>query len=54
MLKTITGKLERKKKQKPKHLKGFNVPFFFKLKKLTQNPKVELKMLWVWLDSGTK
>ena len=27
---------------------------FFKLKGLTQNPKVELKRLWVGLDCGTK
>ena len=26
----------------------------FKLKRLTQNPKTELKMFWVGLDSGTK
>ena len=26
----------------------------FKLKKLTQNPKTELKRFWVELDSGTK
>ena len=26
----------------------------FKLKRLTQNPKVELKRLWVGLNSGTK
>ena len=26
----------------------------FKLKKFTQNPKAELKKLWVELDSGTK
>ena len=28
--------------------------FSFKLKRLTQNPKVELKRFWVGLDSGTK
>ena len=27
---------------------------FFKLKGLTQNPKVELKRLWVGLDCGIK
>ena len=56
MLKTIIRKL--KKKKNPKSLKGFNVFLFlffsFKLKRLTQNPKSELKMLWVGLNSGTK
>ena len=28
--------------------------WFFKLKRLTQNPKTELKMLWIGLDCGTK
>ena len=28
--------------------------FFFKLKRLTQNPKAELKRFWVGLDSRTK
>ena len=28
--------------------------FSFKLKRLTQNPKVELKRLWVGFNSGTK
>ena len=28
--------------------------FIFKLKKLTQNPKTELKKLWVGLDCGIK
>ena len=58
MLKTIIGKLERKKKQKQQqqqqqHWSRF---FFFplKLKRLTQNPKTELKKFWVGLDSGTK
>ena len=27
---------------------------FFKLKRLTQNPKTELKRLWVGLNCGTK
>ena len=31
-----------------------NLFFFFKLKMLTQNPKTELKRLWVGFDSGTK
>ena len=31
-------------------LKGFK----FKLKRLTQNPKAELKRFWVGFDSGTK
>ena len=31
-----------------------NFFFSFKLKRLTQNPKVELKRLYVGLDSGTK
>ena len=59
MLKTIIGKLKKKKK-KNKSLKGFNVvvvfsfSFFFKLKRLTHNPKAELKRFWVGLDSGTK
>ena len=47
MLKTII----RKKKKKP-NLEFFFFPF--KLKRLTQNPKNELKRLWVRLDSGTK
>ena len=38
MLKTIIGKLERKKKKKSKAW-------------LTQNPKTELKKPWVGLDS---
>ena len=41
MLKTIIGKLE------------FLFYFFFKLIRFTHNPKVELKRLWVGLDSGT-
>ena len=57
MLKTIIRKL--KKKKKPLKLERFNVFFFFsflffKLKKLTQNPKAKLKRFWVELDSGTK
>ena len=32
----------------------FFFSFSFKLKRLTQNPKTELKMLWVGLDSGIK
>ena len=56
MLKTIIGKLEKKKKKNPKAWKASNFFFFpfFKLKRLTQNPKAKLKMLWVGLDSGTK
>ena len=63
MLKTIIGKLERKKKKKKKKtrsLKGFNSSFFlfllptFKLKMLTQNPKTKLKRFWIGLDSETK
>ena len=53
MLKTIIRKL--KKKKKTQRLKGFKILFFcFKLKRLTQNPKTELKRLWVRLDGGTK
>ena len=57
MLKTIIRKL--KKKKKPLKLERFNVFFFFsflffKLKKLTQNPKAKLKRFWVELGSGTK
>ena len=53
MLKTIIEKLERKKKTL--NLEGIQHFFFpsFKLKRLTQNLKVELKRLWVGLDSGT-
>ena len=55
MLKTIIGKLGRKKNPK-----AWKASFFFsflpsfKLKRLTQNPKTELKKFWVGLDSGTK
>ena len=60
MLKTIIGKLEKKKKKKkkkkPLKLESLQLFFFpsFKLKRLTQNPKAELKRFWVRLDSGTK
>ena len=60
MLKTIIGKLKKKKKKKEQTLKPFQALRFlflffpFKLKRLTQNPKVELKRLWVGLNSGTK
>ena len=62
MLKTIIGKLERKKekkkKKKTRKLERLQLFFFFpssfKLKMFTQNPKTELKRLWVGLDSGTK
>ena len=47
MLKTIIGKLEKKNNY-------INFFFSFKLKRLTQNPKAELKRVWVGLDSGTK
>ena len=50
MLKIIIGKLERKKKV----LFFIYLFFSFKLKKLTQNPKTELKRIWIGLDSGTK
>ena len=55
MLKTIIKKLEKKKKKtlKLKRIQHFFSPFF-KLKRLTQNPKTELKKFWVELDSGTK
>ena len=53
MLKTIIGKLERKKKKnlKLERLQSF---FFLKLKRLTQNLKAELKKIWIGLDSGAK
>ena len=62
MLKTIIGKLERKGKKKKKTLKlerlqrfiYLFIYFSFKLKRLTQNPKAELKRFWVRPDSGTK
>ena len=62
MLKTIIRKLERKRKEKKKknlkleRLQGFFYFYFFpfKLKRLTQNPKTELKRLWAGFDSGTK
>ena len=61
MLKTIIRKLERKKKKEknPKAWKASTFCFFvfffsFKLKGLTQNPKIKLKRLWVGLDSGIK
>ena len=60
MLKTIIGKLEKKKKKKKKNPKAWKASTFFffsssfKLKMFTQNPKTELKRLWVGLDSGTK
>ena len=56
MLKTIIGKLKKKKKNF-EAFQALNFFFFFlsfKLKKLTQNPKVELKRFWVELNSGTK
>ena len=48
---------EKKKKKtlKLERLQHFFLFFFFlKLKRLTQNPKAELKRLWVGLDCGTK
>ena len=57
MLKTIIGKLERKRfKKKKRSLKGFNFFFFpsFKLKRFTQNPKTELQRLRIGLDSGIR
>ena len=54
MLKTIIRKLKKKKKKtlKLERLQLFFPPF--KLKRLKQNPKSELKRLWVRLDSRTK
>ena len=56
MLKIIIGKLKKKKnKQTLKPFKLYDFFFLsFKLKRLAQNSKVELKKLWVGLDSGTK
>ena len=48
MLKNNYRKIGKKKNP-------FNLFFpTFKLKRLTQNPKAELKMFWVRLDSGSK
>ena len=61
-----TKKQKQKQKQKKtlklERLQRFCFLFFFfvfpsssfKLKRLTQNPKTELKRLWVGVDSGTK
>ena len=57
MLKTIIRKLEKKKTLNLERLQNFVLFcffFFFKLKGHTQNPKVELKKLWVGLDCETK
>ena len=55
MLKIIIGKMEKKKKKNLKLERLQHFFFFsFKLKRLTQNPKTELKRLWVGLDSGIK
>ena len=62
MLETIIRKLEKEKKKtlKLERLQRFVFVFvfcfflFFKLKRLAQNPKVELKRLWFGLDYGTK
>ena len=49
MLKTIIGKLEKNQRF------FLNFKFLiFKLKRLTQNPKAELKKFWIGIDSGTK
>ena len=52
MLKTIIRKLKKIKTLKLERLLRFF--FFFKLKRLTQNPKAELKRFCVELDSGIK
>ena len=49
MLKNNYKKIGMKKK-----LFLFFYFFSFKLKRLTQNPKAELKRFWVELGSGTK
>ena len=52
MLKTII-----RKKKNPEAFFFYYLIFkfiFFKLKRLTQNPKAELKRFWVGLDCGTK
>ena len=56
MLKTIIGKLERKrlkKKKKTQKLERIQLFFFFfpsfKLKRFTQNPKAELKKALDWV-----
>ena len=55
MLKTIIGKLERKrlKKKKNQKLERIQLFFFFfpsfKLKRFTQNPKTELKKVLDWV-----
>ena len=64
MLKKIIRKLGKKKKKtlKIEMLKRFVFCFFvfvfvfssFNLKRLAQNPKIELKRFWIGLDSGTK
>ena len=61
MLKTIIRKLEKQKKKKTLKLERLQrfvlfcfVFFFFKLKRLTQNLKTELKRFWVELECGTK
>ena len=58
MLKTIIRKLGKKKKKKPLKLERLQCfvffVLFFKLKKFTQNPKIELKKLWVGLNCVTK
>ena len=52
MLKTIIRKL---KKKNPNDRKASTFFFFaFKLKRVTQNPKAELKRFWVGIDSGIK
>ena len=59
MLKTIIRKLKKKKKKlRLERFQRFVLFFFFfpsfKLKRLTQNPKTEMKRFWVGFDSGIK
>ena len=58
MLKTIIGKFKKKKKKNFEAFQALRFFLFFflsfKLKKLTQNPKVELERFWVGLSSKTK
>ena len=46
------NKINKNKNQKLERLQWFF--FSFKLKRLTQNPKTELKRLWLGLNSRTK
>ena len=54
MLKTIIGKLGGGDLKLERFKRFFFFFPSFKLKKLTQNPKTELKRLWIGLNSGTK